>query len=147
MTDERHWGAEPWRAPPMIDTDILLFGECGRVLGNTCYRSHYFRLVEGIHGGYFLLVKHGGGVERHHIGYSKRIVEALVPLDSDSRYFMLHTLYTMAKNARYAAELQTAAHYQTAFVQGRLKKRALPKQGKVKVWIENEPHPFIKVSA
>ncbi len=146
MSEERNWGAEPWRAPSLYAGDSLILDECGRVLGNTCYRSHYFRMVKN--GNFnFILVKHGAGEERHQVGYSNRLGQALVKLDSDARYFMLHTLYTAIKDAKRAASMDTAREYTTAFVEGRLKKRKLPAQHRVRVWIEGAPDSLVKVAA
>ncbi len=135
-TEQKNWGAEPWRQPKIEEGDALIFSEHGRVLDNTCYRSHWFCVVKAQHGGYFLLVKHGGGEERFQIGWSNRIASALVPLDSDSRYLLLYTLYHAHSTAKREARENTSATYNKAFVDGRLKKRKFPARGITKVWIE-----------
>ena len=137
METEKNWGAEPFRAPDLSEGDTLIYSECGRVLDNTCYRSHYFRLVRGQYGGYYLLVKHGGGQERTKIAYSNRIIPSLENLDSDARYFIFHTMHRIELEARTLAVENTASKYRAAFVNGKLKKRKLRGQPSVKVWIEN----------
>lgn len=145
MNEERNWGAEPWRAPSLEEGDSLIFDECGRVLDNTCYRSHYFRMVKNGNLN-FIIVKHGGGQERHQVGYSNRLGQALVKLDSDARYFMLHTLYRAIKDAKHAASMETAREYTQAFVDGRLRKRKLPARHRTRVWIEGVTDSLVKVA-
>jgi len=131
-----NWGAEPGRAPDIQPGDEIIFDECGRVLGSTDYRSHWFRLVKDQYGSPYMLVKHGAGQERIKVGWSKRLYSALAGMDSDSRYFMLHTLYRMRTDALREASTETAREYRAAFVEGRLRKRKLPSKGTHKVWIE-----------
>lgn len=88
MTDERNWGAEPERAPTPADGETIVFSEYGRIMDRTDYRSHWFMLVRGKHGGFYLLVKHGAGQERFQVAWNKRIASALEMLPSDDRYFM-----------------------------------------------------------
>jgi hypothetical protein len=133
---EKNWGDDPRRAPELLEGDQLIYSECGRVLHNTCYRSHYFRLVRKYGGMWILLVRHGGGDERICLNYAKHALESLALLDSDSRYLMLHLLHeTYGAGKRYGADLE-AARYQKAFVDGKLKKRKIRGQSAVKVWIE-----------
>lgn len=136
MPPEKNWGADSWRAPALAEGDTLIYDECGRVLDKTCYRSHYFRLVLDRCSTPFLLVRHGAGDERLKLGWSKRIIDALAGVDSDSRYFLLHTLYARTKDAATGARDDTAMEYKRAFVDGRLKKRKQRRTGLYKVWIE-----------
>jgi hypothetical protein len=138
-TEERNWGAEPWRAPTLDEGDTLIYSECGRVLDNTCYRSHWFMLVREHFGGYAIVVKHGAGQERVPHIWSKRIVSALEHVDSDSRYFLMHTIYRAYKDGHNHGATAVANEYREAFVSGRLRKRKLPAQRTVKVWIERKP--------
>ena len=138
MTQEQNWGAEAFRAPDIEETDTIIFSECGRVLDNVCYRAYYFRIVKAGFGGYYLLVKHGGGQERLHIGYRDRFIESLRQMDSDNRYFMIFTLYDTAKKARRDGETETASAYRMAHAEGRLKKRKLPGRDAFKIWIERK---------
>jgi len=146
-TEERNWGAEECRAPTIYEGDELLFSECGRVIkartyghdGNGIdYRSHYFRIVKRS-GRAFLLVKHGGGEERFEIDYNaKRAAQFFEPFDSNQRYLLMHMLFQIYKHAQRAASEETAAKYKQAFVNGRLKKRKMPRSDVVKVWIESQ---------
>jgi hypothetical protein len=143
MRPDDGWEKEPWRAPTLVDGDELIFCEHGRILdaqtdrGVDC-RSHWFRVVKSRLGLYLLLVKHGGGEEHIPFGYSRRTVEALHPLSSDARYWLLHEFYRMHRDSREITVRETVTRYQKAFVDGRLKKRKLPARGVVKVWIEPE---------
>lgn len=131
-----NYGREEWRVPTLESGDTLLADEPGRVLDNTCYRSHYFRLARAEFGGYFIIVKHGGGQERFKAAWSKRLAATLDTLDSDARYFMLHTLYRVYADARREGAACEAATYRAAFVDGRLKKRKQRGQDGYEVWIE-----------
>jgi hypothetical protein len=86
-----NYGREAWRQPPTADDEETLSHEPGRVLPSihdgvhaTDCRSHCFKIVKPRHGDYTLIVRHGGGVERVNLGYSRRIVNALRQMDSDS---------------------------------------------------------------
>src|SRR3990167_982040 len=131
-----NWGAEAWRAPATEDGDTILFSEHGRVLGNVCYRSHYFRVVRGKYGSISLLVKHGGGQECLTDYLLGKILPALALLDSDNRYLTMYAIHQAYKKGNQAGIESTSNKYVSAFVEGRLRKRRLPKQHRVKVWID-----------
>lgn len=138
------WGREAWRQPTIGADEELLYSEPGRVLrngpfGGTDCRSHSFAVVKPKFGNYFLLVKHGGGEESVDLGYSKRIVAALEPLDSDTRYWLLHVLLDVRHRAQTETRDRVASEYRRAFVAGTLKKRKMPGRDAVKVWIEPTP--------
>lgn len=137
MKDEKNWGAEPWRAPEVSKGDELIFSECGRILDHIDYRSHYFRVVKAEIGGYRLLVKHGGGQEEFGIGHGKRIVTALLVLDSDTRYFTLHEIYRVHVEAGRSAAETTAQKYREAFVNGTLVKRKIRGRDGYKVFFKS----------
>jgi hypothetical protein len=147
--EEKNWGADPRRAPTLQEGDELLYDECGRVhekgtWGNSAncgidYRSHYFRIVKAQYGGCWLLVKHGGGEERIQLDYNVHHVKLIFDLlCSDRRYLLMHMLHSVHREALKQGQDDTARHYQKAFIEGRLKKRKLPKQDAVKVWIEHQ---------
>lgn len=145
MTDE-NYGAEAWRQPDPAEGDTVLVSEHGRILpalinpgpgrGVDC-RSHSFKLVRGQYGGFYLLVRHGGGDERFKVDYSNRLAAVFEALDSDARYYLLHTLLKVHHTAERAAQQQTATKYAQAFAEGRLRKRR--KQGRA--WVEIVPPP------
>jgi len=146
-TSEKNWGAEAWRAPDLAEGDTLAFSECGRIIevgtyghgsNGIDYRSHYFSVVNGAHGhGCYLLVKHGGGQERVELDYSaKRAAQFFGPLDSNSRYLLMHMLYSVHRKAQVDATAKTAGVYKSAFIAGTLKKRKQRGRDTVKVWIE-----------
>lgn len=141
MTEET-WHLDPRRAPTLNDDDTLIFDEHGRILrdvdgrNGTDYRSHWFRLVKPKYGFYMLLVHHGGGEERMTLGWSRRIVAALDNITSDNRYYLLHTFYKVASDARSAGVETATDRYRKAHAEGRLKKRKMPGRDSFKVWIE-----------
>lgn len=123
-----------WRAPALNADETMILDEPGRVLNNTCYRSHHFRVVLPEFGQYMLRVKHGGGTETWSIGYTKQVIEAIASLDSDSRFLMLHTLMRANQESARIASERTAAIWRQAAAEKRLKTRKV--KGGVKVWIE-----------
>jgi hypothetical protein len=123
-----------WRAPALNADETLIIDEPGRVLKNTCYRSHSFRVVQPEFGQYILRVRHGGGTEAWPIGWTKQVIEAIASLDSDSRFLMLHTLMCAHQESARIATERTAAIWRKAAAEKRLKTRKV--KGGVKVWIE-----------
>jgi len=133
-----NWGAEQSRQPTLKDDDTLLYSEHGRVLNNVCYRSHWFKLVKAQYGPTALLVKHGGGEERIENYNLDLLLPALEKVESDNRYRLLYAVYRTHIEAKRKSADETAQTYRKAFVEGRLRSRKLPAQGKIKIWIESE---------
>lgn len=138
LSAEANWGAEPWRAPDIRETDRLLLDECGRILDRTDFRSHYFRVVAEHLGGAYLLVKHGGGQELIRMDYDAKRIDRLFAgiADSDDRYRMLYVIYRVHSEAIAMGTARTKTEYVNAFVNGSLKKRKQRGGSQVKVWIE-----------
>jgi len=138
---EKNWGAEPERAPELLEGETLVFCEHGRVLGNVCYRSHWFRIVRKPYGGpHFLVVKHGAGTERFRLGYEHRVdavFEMMRSATSDQRYMLMHLLFTTASEHRRERIEKLEREYRQAFVEGRIKKRKLPGRQEYKVWVDS----------
>ena len=143
--EEPRWELEPERAPKLMNGDELIYCEHGRIIygsperkageGTDC-RSHWFRIVKNM-GCWFLLVHHGAGEERVRLGYGYRNYPAMFdPLTSDARFWLMWQLLEIYHGGHITGVEETAQRYTTAFVEGRLKKRKLPKQEHVKVWIE-----------
>ena len=134
---------EAWRLPEVPETDTLLLSEPGRVLDNkseggtfnTCFRAYGFTVAKGPYGTYQVRRQSGLGVQTMRIG--KEAVTALGMLDSDARFFMLYTLFEVAREASNAAHDTTERQYRAAFADGRLRKRKQRGQDAVKVWIES----------
>jgi len=116
---------EAWRQPAVADGDTVIFSEHGRITNNVDFRSHWLVLVKGQHGGYFLLVKHGGGEERISLGYDHvcNALNALGQLTEDQRYLILYCLYDAHKDAKREAVQNTTSYFHLAFLEGRLKRR------------------------
>ncbi len=138
MSEERNWGAEPEREPKPQPSQTPVYSEHGRILNNIDYRSHWFMVVKG-YAGHALLVSHGAGQEEYHFFSGKGLVQSLELLTSDQRYLVLHGLWNAYKDGRNHGANDTATEYRQAFIDGRLKKRKLPAQRMVKVWIERKP--------
>lgn len=121
--------------PPLLDGDILLHDEPGRCGGLDCH-SHHFRLVN-CYGSYDVLVRHGGGDERFSLGVvGKRLLPAIAAMDTNGRFWLLHTLYSTRETAKSDAEYATGLRWRVAAAEKRIKTRKLRGRGQVKVWIE-----------
>lgn len=130
-------------APALNDSDQLICdepGRCGHGVGDA--HSHHFRIVKQAHHGYALLVRHGGGDERLELsvwaGREGNAVSTLLSLDSNARYAMLHTLYSVAKDAALFARNAEAHSWRTAAAEKRIKTRKARgiHNKNVRVWIE-----------
>lgn len=119
--DGKNVSTRPVDPPTLTDRDVLLFDEPGRCGGMDSH-SHHYRLVSDI--GLHLLVKHGGGQERIRVSLPRGF--SFEGPDSNTRYWMLNAIFHASSDGK-------------AFVEDRLKKRKLPSQGTVKVWIEPRP--------
>lgn len=121
--------------PSLRDGDELLHDEPGRCGGLDCH-SHHFRLVK-CYGSYDVLVRHGGGDERFSIGVVGRLlVPSLATMDSNGRYWLMHSLYSTREATQRATGEKVAAYWRTAAAEKRIKTRKLRGKGQVKVWIE-----------
>jgi hypothetical protein len=126
--------------PPELEpNDVLLHDEPGRCGGIDCH-CHHYRLVRQ-HSCLYLLTKHGGGVERIRLSRSEAFIATLAVLDSDQRYWILHTIYhAQSDSARNAAE-KASATWQRAAAEKRIKTQKVRNSERVKVWIETTPIP------
>lgn len=133
--DGRIWSTRQPCPPDLLPGDELLYDEPGRCGGIDAH-SHHFRLVK-CYGSYDILVRHGGGDERFSLGVTGRLlVPSLTTLDSNARYWLMHTLYSVHQNAQRATRDTTTALWCTAAAEKRIKTRKMPSRGTVKVWIE-----------
>jgi hypothetical protein len=83
-------GVYPINPPALEENDTLLYDEPGRCGGCDAH-SHHYRIIRR-HGRMLLLVRHGGGDEAivlHSVGLDN----VMRPLDTNSRYWLLHALY------------------------------------------------------
>ena len=133
-----HMTREP--APPALaDGDSLIHDEPGRCGGLDAH-SHHFRLVKNA-GRYAILVRHGGGDERIPLGCTVPMtVPALAAMDSNSRYWLFHTLYSVQRDAARSASETCSQEWKQAAAEKRIRTRRLPKRGICKVWIDPTPH-------
>lgn len=136
---EKNWGAAEWRKPTVLEGETVLRSECGRITHNIDYRSHWFILIKSAYTEHILLVRHGGGEERIHLPICNAnvLVSAIQSLGSDEAYIVMHQLFDIWQHSKRAGRDEATRRFQNAFIDGRLKKRRFPKQGIVKVWIEN----------
>ena len=127
---------QPW-APELMGGDSLLWDEPGRCGGIDAH-SHHFRLVKGYGGTLSILVQHGGGRERVNLGSGVRaLILHLDTLDSDGRYWLLHTLYSAHCDGADRAREETSAYWRQAAADKRIKTRKV--RGGVRVSVEPAP--------
>lgn len=156
--DGKSAGVHPANPPALKEGDTLVYDEPGRCGGLDCH-SHHFRVVKGEHGSrHYLLVRHGGGDERIELVSSwgclvgamgRAEVDHLAPLDSNGRYWLLHTIYSVHRDAARTARQRTAAEWMQAAATKRIKTRKTRGYHSVRVWIEppNEATPKLGFSA
>lgn len=132
--------------PDIPEGYTLLYDEPGRCGGIDAHSYHY-RVVK-VHGFIELLVRHGDGDERVKLCFWKQQIEIFAPLDSDSRFWILNAIYHAHREGARDAESKECQIWMQAAADKRIKTRRLPKQGKIKVWIEplkveglNHAHP------
>lgn len=129
------YGREPWRAPDNGD-DKVVIELPGRVVANTCHRSHYFRVCESG----MVYVRHGAGQESFHLGYDAHVlIGVLERATDDEQYLIIRRIYETRSADKRAAAAKTEAEIFKAFSDGRLRKRKQRGSDKVKVWIEDKP--------
>jgi hypothetical protein len=122
--------------PPMLGAlEALLFDEPGRCGGLDCH-SHHFRLVRGPGGSLGLMVRHGGGNEFFQLSTTKTFEQTVASLDSNARYWLLHTVYRAYKAGDQTGRNETAARWRLAAAEKRIKTRKERGGDSVKVWIE-----------
>jgi hypothetical protein len=128
-------------APPeLAEGERLLYDEPGRCGGLDCH-SHHFRIVKADMGRHFLLVRHGCGDERVAlccIGDLAIKAGTLDKMNSNERYWWMHLLYSVQREAASKAREAANRIWQQAAADKRIKTRKNRGRGTVKVWIEDK---------
>lgn len=145
--DGQSFSTRPVYPPHLAETDELIYDEPGRCGGIDCH-SHHFRLVKGRYGGHVILVQHGGGDERVALGCIGRLMlPSMENLDSNARYWLMHTIYSAHSDAKHAAREARDTIWRQAAADGRIKTRKNRGRGTVKVWIEDpKPAPIAEAA-
>jgi hypothetical protein len=124
------WRERDVRRPTIPEGDIILFEEPGRIIPGTGmvtgtdFRSHYFILSVPFEGGPAVLwVQHGAGEQHWPVGGAARLCGVLGALDSDRRFAVLYALHDAHQTSFHQGVATASARYETAFVEGRLRKR------------------------
>ena len=130
-----HFSTYPVNPPSLREGDTLLYDEPGRCGGLDCH-SHHFRLVK--HGFYHCVgVRHGGGDQWFTLCVTGDLmVPSLAILDSNARYWLLHTLYSTWRDAKQDGAQSETAKWREAAANKRIKVRKVRGENRVKVWIE-----------
>jgi len=120
--------------PEVADGDALLFDEPGRCGGIDAHCYH-FRVINEKHSPYCtLLVRHGNDERVKLHDYAKQLPDILLHMESNKRFWLLFTIYAVAKAEREKARDDANAKWSRAFIDKRIKKRK--RKGLCSVWIE-----------
>ena len=125
----------PVDPPELSALETMLFDEPGRCCGLDCH-SHHLRLVRRPGGSFGLMVRHGGGDESFQLSITKAFEQTVASLDSNARYWLLHTIYRAYKDGYQTGRNETAAKWRMAAAEKRIKTRKERGDDSVKVWIE-----------
>lgn len=135
--DGKSFSTRPVNPPELLEGDELLYDEPGRCGGVDCHAYH-FRIVKRT---YYLalLVRHGGGDESFDLSFTvaKNMLPSLAAMDSNARYWLMHTIYSAARDAADKATEKQRAFWRTAAAEKRIKTRKVNRG--VKVWVEDKP--------
>lgn len=134
---------EPAPESLLSGTETITATRClpGFVFENVTYESHTFWLHHVAYArtasdcGILIRVRHGGGWEAWRGDKMLSRIFARIP-DDHGAFWLCWSLADLERESRAAGYGLAADTFTKAFVDGRLRKRALPKQGRVKVWIE-----------
>lgn len=129
--DGKTFGVRSPMAPEIKDTDTLIYDEPGRCGGLDCH-CHHFRVVKGSVG-LEVLVRHGGGTDRFRL--FNTMLAPLATLDSNGRFWLLHEMHWLQKEAAREAVDKERLYWRTAAAQKRIKTRKC--RDRVKVWVES----------
>jgi len=133
--DGQKRSVRPIDPPEMAEGDILMFDEPGRC-GGTDAHCHHYRLVK-FYSQRILIVKHGGGTERHLLSAWNKAMDTLVDsLDSNARFWMFNAIHHTIKGQVSKAEANVRAQWASAFIDKRIKKQK--RKGNVRVWIDDK---------
>lgn len=137
--DGKSFSTRPVSPPDLAEGEKLIYDEPGRCGGIDCH-SHHFRVVKGRYSGHLLLVRHGGGDERIGFGCTGDLMlPSLDQLDSNARYWLLHTIYSTHDQTQRETRDSLNAKWRQAAADGRIRTRKNRSRGTVKVWIEDPP--------
>lgn len=124
----------PVDPPALAEDEVLLYDEPGRC-GGVDAHCHHYRLVKWL-SSYYLLVRHGGGLERIPLHTTKSFLVLLEALDTNTRYWLFHTLRYANSDGKQQAAQSTDAQWRMAAAEKRSAVRKQRGQGRVKVWIK-----------
>lgn len=123
----------PVDPPALGEHDTLVYDEPGRCGGLDAH-CHHFRIVRR-RGFLHLLVRHDGGDECLDLHRTDSFRKTLESLDSDARYWLLHTIYYAHHDGAQQAREETTQLWRRAAAEKRIKTRKQRNTGTVKVWI------------
>ena len=147
--DGKNIGTRNISAPSVPDGATLVYdepGRCSPMLDGKPYKldhhCHHYRIYKGDYGHVAVVELGMGRVEFMESYDVDRLVPLMRSMDSDARFIMLMTLEHTWNEAESKGRASESHKYRSAFADGRLKKRRLPKRGTTKIWIEDGPRCY-----
>ncbi len=133
--DGRTESTYPVTAPELEEGETALWDEPGRCGGLDSHAFHFQLVKNG--GQYWLVVRHGGGQERHKLSHSLCFV-AVEHFSSNDRYWLLHGIYNTLRDAARQASEKKHREWMEAAAEKRIKRRS--RGGVVRVTVEPKLH-------
>jgi len=132
--DGKSFGTREPNPPDLTGADSLLYDLPGRC-GGIDSHSYHFRVVQR-YGSVKIIVRHGAGEEELTVYLSSPIRKVLKEAGDTERYWIVCTLYHATQAGARKATDEINSRWYTAAAEKRIKTRKLPRQGRIKVWIE-----------
>lgn len=117
--DGKTFMTRPPNQPTLAEGDVLIYDLPGRCGGMDSH-CHGLRMVKD-YGNYALLVRHGGGEQRHDLGRDKLMVSALESMDDNARYWFLIRFHHVTDKAVRDAVERANGYWEKAVLEKRVK--------------------------
>ena len=120
--------------PRNWESSMLFYDEPGRCGGMDSH-CHHYRVVG--HQFLTLLVRNGSGDHRLRLSHIKNFIDLLASLDSNSRYWLLNTIYHTHADAISTTSEKVNTAWRKAAAEKRIKTRKMPGQGRRRLSNQN----------
>ena len=129
-------GAPPHCPPELREGDELILSEPGRCGGIDAHCVD-FAIVRAPWVHHPILLARNVETERYTLNDYGRLETLLLGLDSDARFWLLHTIWTTLKSHIATVKEQTEREWQLAFLRKQIRRRK--RRGNIYVWIDRWP--------
>lgn len=124
--DGKSFNTYPHVPPETEDGDTVIYDEPGRC-GGVDNHCHAYMVVKSSMARWFLLYRHGGGQGRIEIpryGFQgDRYGDPFKGMDSDHRYWLMHSMFSVWKASRDQANTEANARWRKAALEKKIKIR------------------------